>query len=185
MMTEGPGGVRFHFRVPDLDGWAAGATAPTRRRDRTPRGRPPGAGGAGCGCAGTCARSQQGPARRSPDRLRRRRGPRGREEPPARCPKPQASESARCTGTAASSRRRRRVSRGRRIEPAASDAASGSPPRSSAWAVEGAPLRTAAQTPAAVPSRSASRRTFPPFRAIDQRMQDPGYSFTGFTGRSR
>ena len=72
-------------------------------------------------------------------------------------PQAQASESARWTGTAASSRRRRRLSPGSRIEPAAADASSGSPPRSSASAVEGAPLRTAAHAPAAVPSRSASR----------------------------
>src|SRR5829696_801229 len=74
----------------------------------------------------------------------------------------QPNESARWTGMAASSRRPRRVSPGSRIEPAASDASSRSPPRSSATAVEGAPARTAAHPPAAIPSRSVPRGVLTP-----------------------
>jgi hypothetical protein len=100
-------------------------------------------------------------------------------------PQAQPNESARCTGTAASSRRPRCVAPGRRIEPAASDASSGSPPRSSASAIEGAPLRTAAHAPAAVPSRSALAWGVYAVSGHPSRMQREARAHRGFAVAAR
>ena len=67
----------------------------------------------------------------------------------------QPSESARWTGTAAASSGSVRVSRGSSSVPAARAPSSTSSPRASAIAVEGAPLTTAATSPACSASRIA------------------------------
>ncbi len=165
--AAGPGARRAERRARDggvanaIIG-SAGAPAPPPRPPRRRRGRAPAARAAARGCAGTAGRRRRGRAPRSPVppplRPPSRAGAAG--PPPGRTPSRPTARRAPRTRRAAGATAA--ASPGSSNVPAASEASSGSPPVSSACAVDGAPLSTPA-TAAAVRTSAVHARS--PIRA--------------------